>query len=143
MTVNWKTTIAAAGVAALTAIPALAQDMTLKQGHLANEDNPWHLASVTFGGELSALTDGRIAESTWATLSEEDRGHVMEAASRAQTHERELFNESIAADRAFLEEKDMTVVEVDGAAFQAAAKDAVLMNVNDEIKPIVEGLFSE
>ena len=32
--------------------------------------------------------------------------------------------------------------EVDGAAFQAKAKDAVLKNVNDEIKPIVEGLFS-
>ena len=38
-----------------------AQDMTLKLGHLANEENPWHLASVKFGEELSALTDGRIA----------------------------------------------------------------------------------
>ncbi len=323
MTFNWKTTVAAATIATLAAIPALAQDMTLKLGHLANEDNPWHLASVKFGEELGALTEGRIAvevfpneslgkeidlingmqlgtvdmtitgeslqnwapmaallavpyayksidhmdevasgeigdqikaqivekaqirpiahfargprnltsnrpiahpdelnglkmrvpnvplfvdtwqalganpgpmafsevftslqngtiesqenplalirsasfyevqshvnmtehvrswiyltiaESTWAKLSEEDRGHVMEAASRAQAFERDLFNESIAADRAFLEEKGMTFVEVDGAAFQAAAKDAVLMNVNDEIKPIVEGLFSE
>ncbi len=37
----------------------------------------------------------------------------------------------------------MTFVEVDAAAFQAAAKDAVLANVNDEIKPIVEELFSQ
>ena len=323
MTFNWKKTLAAATVAALTAAPALAQDMTLKLGHLANEDNPWHLASVKFGEELSALTDGRIkvevfpneslgkeidlingmqlgtvdmtitgeslqnwapmaallavpyaynsiehmdevasgeigdqikeqivdkaqirpiahfargprnltsnraitspselnglkmrvpnvplfvdtwkalganpgpmafsevftslqngtiesqenplalirsasfyevqshvnltehvrswiyltiAESTWQKLSADDQAAVMEAAARAQAYERGLFNESIAADRAFLEEKGMTFVEVDGAAFQAAAKDAVLMNVNDEIKPIVEGLFSE
>jgi len=323
MTFNWRTTIAAATVAALTAVPALAQEMTLKLGHLANEDNPWHLASVKFGEELSALTDGRIAvevfpneslgkeidlingmqlgtvdmtitgeslqnwapmaallavpyayksiehmdevasgeigdqikaqiiekaqirpiahfargprnltsnraitspaeldglkmrvpnvplfvdtwkalganpgpmafsevftslqngtiesqenplalirsasfyevqshvnmtehvrswiyltiaESTWAKLSADDQAAVMEAAARAQAYERELFDASIAADRAFLEDKGMTFVEVDGAAFQAAAKDAVLMNVNDEIKPIVEGLFSE
>lgn len=323
MTLNWKKTIAVASFAALTAIPAYAQEMTLKLGHLANEDNPWHLGSVRFGEELSALTDGRIvvevfaneslgkeidlingmqlgtvdmtitgeslqnwapmaallavpyayrsiehmdevasgeigdqikaqiiekaqirpiahfargprnltsnrpiahpddlnglkmrvpnvplfvdtwqalganpgpmafsevftslqngtmeaqenplalirsasfnevqshvnltehvrswiyltiAESTWRNLSADDQAAVMEAAARAQSYERELFNASIAADRAYLEENGMTFVEVDGAAFQAAAKDAVLMNVNDEIKPIVEGLFSE
>lgn len=323
MTFNWKKTVAAATVAALTAAPVLAQEMTLKLGHLANEDNPWHLASVKFGEELSALTDGRIAvevfpneslgkeidlingmqlgtvdmtitgeslqnwapmaallavpyayksiehmdevasgeigeqikaqiiekvqirpiahfargprnltsnraiaspdelnglkmrvpnvplfvdvwkalganpgpmafsevftslqngtiesqenplalirsasfyevqshvnltehvrswiyltiaEATWNKLSADDQAAVMEAAARAQAYERQLFNDSIAADRAFLEEKGMTFVEVDGAAFQAKAKDAVLANVNDEIKPIVEGLFSE
>ena len=84
-----------------------------------------------------------IAEATWAKLSEEDQANVMEAAALAQAYERELFNESISADRAFLEENGMTFVEVDGAAFQAKAKDAVLANVNDEIKPIVESLFSE
>lgn len=323
MKFNLKKTVAAAAVAALTAVPALAQEMTLKLGHLANEDNPWHLASVKFGEELSNLTDGRIAvevfpneslgkeidlingmqlgtvdmtitgeslqnwapmaallavpyayksiehmdevasgeigdqikaqivekaqirpiahfargprnltsnraiahpdelnglkmrvpnvplfvdtwkalganpgpmafsevftslqngtiesqenplalirsasfyevqshvnmtehvrswiyltiaESTWNKLSADDQAAVMEAASRAQAYERDLFNKSIEADRAFLEEKGMTFVEVDGAAYQAAAKDAVLMNVNDEIKPIVERLFSE
>ncbi|MEQ3673006.1 TRAP transporter substrate-binding protein [Pseudophaeobacter sp.] len=323
MTFNWKTTFAAASVAAMSAIPAFAQDMTLQLGHLANEDNPWHLASVKFGEELSALTDGRIAvevfpneslgkeidlingmqlgtvdmtitgeslqnwspmaallavpyayrsiehmdevasgdigdqikaeiianaqirpiayfargprnltsnrpiaspddlqglkmrvpnvplfvdtwqalganpgpmafsevftslqngtieaqenplalirsasfaevqshvnltehvrswiyltmaESKWNQLSEEDQGHVMEAAARAQEYERELFEQSVADDRAYLEEQGMTFVEVDGAAFQAAAKDAVLMNVSDEVRPIVEGLFTE
>ena len=41
--------------------PALAQEVTLKLGHLANEQNSWHKASLKFGEELSALTDGRIA----------------------------------------------------------------------------------
>ena len=323
MKLDWTRAVAAAAVVAMTALPAIAQEMTLKLGHLANEENPWHLASVKFGEELSALTEGRIAvevfpneslgkeidlingmqlgtvdmtitgeslqnwapmaallavpyayksiehmdevatgeigdqikaqiiekvqirpiahfargprnltsnraitspaeldglkmrvpnvplfvdtwkalganpgpmafsevftslqngtiesqenplalirsasfyevqshvnmtehvrswiyltiaESTWNKLSADDQAAVMEAAARAQAYERELFDASIAADRAFLEEKGMTFVEVDGAAFQAAAKDAVLANVNDEIKPIVESLFSE
>ena len=322
MSIKWKIAAVAATVVAMAAGSVSAQEMTLKLGHLANEDNPWHLASVKFGEELSALTDGRIAvevfpneslgkeidlingmqlgtvdmtitgeslqnwapkaallavpyafktiedmdafasgptgdeikaqivekvqirpiayfargardltsnrpittpadlnglkmrvpnvplfvdvwkalganpgpmafsevftslqngtieaqenplalirsasfyevqshvnltdhvrswiyltiaESTWAKLSADDQAAVMEAAKRAQDYERGLFNDSLAADRAFLEEKGMTFVEVDAAAFQAAAKDAVLANVNDEIKPIVEGLFS-
>jgi TRAP-type C4-dicarboxylate transport system substrate-binding protein len=84
-----------------------------------------------------------IAEATWNKLSAEDQAAVMEAAARAQAYERELFETSLAEDRAFLEEKGMTFVEVDSAAFQAAAKDAVLANVNDEIKPIVEALFAQ
>ncbi len=323
MMFSWKKTLLAATVATLTAMPALAQEMTLKLGHLANEENPWHLAAVKFGEELSGLTDGRIAvevfpneslgkeidlingmqlgtvdmtitgeslqnwapkaallavpyafktiedmdafasgavgeeikaqivekaqirpiayfargardltsnrpittpadlqglkmrvpnvplfvdvwkalganpgpmafsevftslqngtiesqenplalirsasfyevqshvnltdhvrswiyltiaESTWNKLSAEDQAAVTEAASRAQAYERDLFNKSLADDRAFLESKGMTFVEVDAAAFQAAAKDAVLANVNDEIKPIVEQLFSQ
>lgn len=44
----------------LISLPAAAADMTLKLGHLANEENIWHKACVKFGEELSALTDGRI-----------------------------------------------------------------------------------
>lgn len=323
MTRTWRNPALATALAALMALPAHAQDMTLQLGHLANEDNPWHLASVRFAEELSELTDGRIAvevfpneslgkeidlingmqlgtvdmtitgeslenwapmasllavpyayrsiehmdevaggeigdqieaqiieraqirpvayfargprnltanraittpddlnglrmrvpnvplfvdvwqalgaspgpmafsevftslqngtidaqenplalirsasfnevqshvnetehvrswiyltisELTWARLSEEDRAAVMEAAARAQEYERGLFEDSIAADKAWLQERGMTFVEVDGAAFQAKAKDAVLSNVNDEIRPIVEQLFAE
>ena len=49
MTNKWILPLVAATVAALTALPVAAQEMTLKLGHLANEDNPWHLASVKFG----------------------------------------------------------------------------------------------
>ena len=82
-----------------------------------------------------------IAESTWAGLTEADQEAVMEAAARAQDYERGLLTESLADDQAYLESKGMTFVEVDGAAFQAAAKDAVLANVSEEIRPIVEDLF--
>ncbi|MBS8225713.1 TRAP transporter substrate-binding protein [Vannielia litorea] len=323
MTLNWKKPVLAAALAALMAAPAAAQEMTLKLGHLANEENPWHLASVKFGEELAALTDGRIvvevfpneslgkevdlingmqlgtvdmtitgetlqnwapmasllavpyayksiehmdevasgdignqieaqiisaaqirpiayfargprnltsnrpittpadlnglkmrvpnvplfidvwsalgaapgpmafsevftslqngtieaqenplalirsasfnevqshvnltehvrswiyltiAESTWQKLSEADQTAVLEAAAKAQAYERELFEQSVADDRAYLEANGMTFVEVDGAAFAAAAKDAVLANVSDEVRPIVEGLFAE
>lgn len=84
-----------------------------------------------------------IAESTWQKLSTDDQAAVMQAAALAQAYERGLFEASIDADRAYLEGKGMTFVEVDGAAYAAKAKDAVLANVNEEIRPIVEGLFAQ
>jgi TRAP-type transport system periplasmic protein len=56
-----KSLAAGLALAALATSGALAQELTLKLGHLANEQNSWHKASVKFGEELLALTDGRIA----------------------------------------------------------------------------------
>lgn len=47
-------------VSACLATPALSQELTLKLGHLANEANSWHKASLKFGEELARLTNGRI-----------------------------------------------------------------------------------
>ncbi|WP_276651234.1 TRAP transporter substrate-binding protein [Thalassospira lucentensis] len=83
-----------------------------------------------------------ISEITWAKLSDADKDAVMEAAKRAQAYERDLF----AADEERLTEelqsKGMTFVEIDKEAFASKAKDAVLANVSDEIRPIVEDLFA-
>jgi tripartite ATP-independent transporter DctP family solute receptor len=38
----------------------LAAEITLKLGHLANEENIWHKASLKFAEEVAALTDGRV-----------------------------------------------------------------------------------
>lgn len=126
---------------------------SLQNGTIEAQENPLALIRSASFNEVQShvnLTDHvrswiylTIAESTWSQLSDEDKDAVMEAASRAQAYERELFEQSLADDRAYLEENGMTFVEVDAAAFQAAAKDAVLANVNDEIKPIVEELFAE
>lgn len=83
-----------------------------------------------------------IAEATWAKLSDDDKAAVEKAAATAQEYERGLLLSSLAEDQAYLESKGMVFVDVDGAAFQAAAKDAVLKNVKPEIKPIVEALFA-
>jgi len=125
---------------------------SLQNGTIGAQENPLALIRSANFNEVQShvnLTEHvrswiylTIAESTWGKLSPEDQTSVMEAASAAQDYERGLFNESLEADRKYLEEKGMTFVEVDGAAFQAKAKDAVLANVNDEIKPIVEQLFS-
>jgi tripartite ATP-independent periplasmic transporter solute receptor, DctP family len=40
---------------------ALAADVTLKLGHLGNEENIWHKASLKFAEEVAALTEGRVA----------------------------------------------------------------------------------
>jgi tripartite ATP-independent transporter DctP family solute receptor len=52
---------AACALAALMGTSALAQDVTLKLGHLANEENIWHKAALKFGEEVAALTEGRVA----------------------------------------------------------------------------------
>lgn len=84
-----------------------------------------------------------ISEMTWNKLSDEDKEAVMEAASRAQEYERELFLEDEQRLASVLKQKGMTFVEVDTDAFASKAKDAVLANVNDEIRPIVEQLFAD
>jgi len=124
---------------------------SLQNGTIEAQENPLALIRSASFYEVQKyvnLTDHvrswiylTIAESTWKKLSAEDQAAVMEAAKRAQSYERGLFEKSLAEDRAFLESKGMTFVDVDTAAFQAKAKDAVLANVNDEIKPIVESLF--
>lgn len=38
-----------------------AADVTLKLGHLANEQNSWHKGSLKFAEEVAALTEGRVA----------------------------------------------------------------------------------
>ena len=126
---------------------------SLQNGTIGAQENPLALIRSANFNEVQShvnLTEHvrswiylTIAESTWGKLSPEDQTAVMEAANAAQDYERGLFNESLEADRKYLEEKGMTFVEVDGAAFQAKAKDAVLANVNDEIKPIVETLFAQ
>jgi len=48
-------------VAALLPVGAMAQKpLTLKLGHLANEQNSWHKGALKFGEELAARTNGRI-----------------------------------------------------------------------------------
>jgi tripartite ATP-independent transporter DctP family solute receptor len=125
---------------------------SLQNGTIGAQENPLALIRSANFNEVQShvnLTQHvrswiylTIAESTWQSLSPEDQANVLEAAKRAQEFERGLLEASLAEDRAYLEDKGMTFVEVDGAAYAAAAKDAVLANVNDEIKPIVEELFN-
>lgn len=125
----------------------------LQNGTIESQENPLALIRSASFNEVQShvnMTEHvrswiylTIAESTWNKLSADDQEAVLRAAELAQAYERGLFEASIDADRAYLEANGMTFVEVDGAAFQAKAKDAVLMNVNDEIKPVVENLFSQ
>nr|WP_111300198.1 TRAP transporter substrate-binding protein [Paracoccus saliphilus] len=55
------TLAASCAVAALMGSAALAQEVTLKLGHLANEENIWHKAAVKFAEEVDTLTEGRVA----------------------------------------------------------------------------------
>lgn len=125
---------------------------SLQNGVLEAQENPLALIrSANFNEVQSHVNKTEhvrswiyltIAESTWAKLSDADKQAVETAAAAAQTMERQLLLDSLAEDQAYLESKGMTFVDVDGAAFQAAAKEAVLNNVKPEIAPIVENLFA-
>jgi len=82
-----------------------------------------------------------ISDITWAKLSEEDKKAVMEAASRAQKYERELFLEDEKKLAQDLQASGMTFVDVDQKAFAAKARDAVLANVQGEVKQRVEQIM--
>ena len=126
---------------------------SLQNGTIDAQENPLALISSASFDEVQShvnLTEHVrswiylvLAENVWQSLSEEDRAAVEEAASLAQAHERELFTEDETKLRAELEDKGMTFVEVDNAAFAEAAREAVLSNVSDEIRPTVESLFAE
>ncbi|SFG73534.1 tripartite ATP-independent transporter solute receptor, DctP family [Palleronia marisminoris] len=126
---------------------------SLQNGTIDAQENPLALIRSASFSEVQShvnMTDHvrswiylTIAEQTWNQLSEEDQQAIQEAAEIAQEYERGLFEESLAADRAYLEEQGMTFVEVDNAAFAEAARDAVLSNVSEEIRPTVEELFAQ
>jgi tripartite ATP-independent transporter DctP family solute receptor len=126
---------------------------SLQNGTIESQENPLALIRSANFNEVQSHVNVTehvrswiyltISEATWKKLPKADQDAVLEAAAIAQAYERELFEASLDADRAYLEEKGMTFVEVDSAAFQAKAKDAVLKNVDDEIRPIVEDLFAQ
>src|SRR5690606_25718694 len=124
---------------------------SLQNGTIAGQENPLALIQSASFNEVQShvnLTEHvrswiylTIAESVWAQLSDEDKGHVLEAARIAQEYERELFVQDEEAIRADLEAKGMTCVEVDQQAFADASRDSVIANVDESIRPIVEDLF--
>ncbi|MCF3933226.1 TRAP transporter substrate-binding protein [Acuticoccus sp. M5D2P5] len=58
---TFATAIAAAGLAALTALPAFAQEMTLRMGTFATSTSPWAQAMNAFSDIVEDRTEGRIA----------------------------------------------------------------------------------
>ena len=59
---NWKIARAVAliGAAFVCAGALHAADITLKLGHIANEENSWHKASLKFAEEVKTLTNGTV-----------------------------------------------------------------------------------
>jgi tripartite ATP-independent transporter DctP family solute receptor len=125
---------------------------SLQNGTIDAQENPLALIKSASFNEVQKYVNKTehvrswiymvISELTWNKLSDADKAAVMEAGKRAQDYERSLFLADEKNLVSELEGKGMTFVEVDGAAFAAKAKDAVLANVKPEIKSIVEGLFN-
>ncbi|UKV15121.1 TRAP transporter substrate-binding protein [Thalassospiraceae bacterium SW-3-3] len=125
---------------------------SLQAGTIDAQENPLALIDSASFNEVQKFVNKTehvrswiyltISEITWGKLSDDDKEAVMEAAKRAQAYERDLFSADEERLTKELQAKGMTFVEVDTQAFAQKAKDAVLANVSDEIRPVVEDLFA-
>ncbi|MDP5308696.1 TRAP transporter substrate-binding protein [Paracoccus spongiarum] len=125
---------------------------SLQNGTIDAQENPLALIESANFNEVQKFVNKTehvrswiyltISEMSWGKLSAEDQQAVMEAAAAAQAHERELFLADEDRLAKALEDKGMTFVDSDVAAFAAKARDAVLANVSAEIRPVVEQLFA-
>ncbi|MDG4718835.1 MULTISPECIES: TRAP transporter substrate-binding protein [Thalassospira] len=125
---------------------------SLQAGTIDAQENPLALIDSASFNEVQKFVNKTehvrswiyltISEITWNKLSDADKDAVMEAAKRAQAFERDLFVADEERLTQELQAKGMTFVDVDTQAFAQKAKDAVLANVSDEIRPIVENLFA-
>ncbi|WP_138465728.1 TRAP transporter substrate-binding protein [Poseidonocella sp. HB161398] len=126
---------------------------SLQNGTIEAQENPLALIKSANFNEVQGYVNKTehvrswiyltISELSWEKLTEEQQAAVMEAAKVAQDYERELFTAQEAELVDELTAAGMEFVDVDGEAFAAAAKDAVLASVSDEIKPDVEALFAD
>jgi tripartite ATP-independent transporter DctP family solute receptor len=126
---------------------------SLQAGTIDAQENPLALIDSASFNEVQKFVNKTehvrswiyltISEITWNKLSDADKDAVMEAAKRAQAFERALFVADEDRLTQELQAKGMTFVDVDKQAFARKAKDAVLANVSDEIRPIVENLFAK
>lgn len=83
-----------------------------------------------------------MSEQRFQSLTPEQQEAILEAARRAQAYERALFLEDERQLEADLKERGMTFVEIDTAAFAEKARDAVLANVSDAVKPLLEQVYA-
>ena len=126
---------------------------SLQNGTLDGQENPLALIQSASFNEVQTHVNQTehvrswiylaISEQAWSQLSEEDQGHVQEAAKLAQEFERKQFLADEQAIRADLEKKGMTFVEVDQKAFADASREAVIKSVDESIRPTVEQLFAQ
>ncbi|MGB9662943.1 MAG: TRAP transporter substrate-binding protein [Moorellaceae bacterium] len=118
---------------------------SLQQGTIEAQENPYALINSAKFYEVQKYLDKTdhvlswiyvcIGEKRFQSLSPELQKVILEAAKEMQKYENELFKSEEGQLEKLLREK-MTFVEVDKAAFQAKAQEAVLANLDEEQKAL-------
>lgn len=126
---------------------------SLQNGTIEAQENPLSLIESASMFEVQKFVNKTehvrawiylaISELTWQSLSEADQKALLEAAGAAQKAEREAFLADEERLEKSLTEKGMTFVKVDQKAFAERAKAAVLDTASNDIKPVIEKIFSE
>lgn len=125
---------------------------SLQNGTIDAQENPLALIKSASFNEVQKYVNKTehvnswiyiaMSEMTYGGLSADDQKAVLEAGKAAEKWHRANFDAMQSELEAELKEKGMTFVDVDKAAFSAKAKAAVLANVSEEIRPVVEDLFN-
>ncbi len=118
---------------------------SLQQGTIEGQENPYALIKSANFYEVQKYLNKTshvrgwiyvcIGEKKFKSLSPELQKVILDAGKEMQKYENELFKAEEAELEKFLKEK-MTFVDVDMAAFQAKAREAVLANLDEEQKAI-------
>ncbi|SDQ21630.1 TRAP transporter substrate-binding protein [Pseudovibrio sp. Tun.PSC04-5.I4] len=126
---------------------------SLQNGTIDAQENPLALIKSASFNEVQKYVNKTehvnswiyiaMSELTYSDLSAADQEAIVAAGKFAEKWYRSNFDAMQSELEAELKEKGMTFVEVDKAAFSKKAKTAVLANVSEEIRPIVEALFSK
>lgn len=119
---------------------------SLQQGTIDGQENPYALIKSAGFFEVQKycnLTEHVISwiylvlgEKKFQSMPEDLQQVILEAGQEMQEYEHQLFQEAEKSLAQELQDLGMTFVEVDKAAFQTMATEAVLSNLDDEQKDL-------
>jgi len=125
---------------------------SLQQGIIDGQENPYDLIKSASFFEVQKFVNKTehvrgwiylvIGEDRFQSMPEDIRKAVLEAGKEAQAYERELFRAEQNQLIKDLQDKGMTFVEVDKAAFMKAAEPAVLGFLSPELQEMYKKIIS-
>ncbi len=125
---------------------------SLQQGIIDGQENPYDLIKSASFFEVQKFVNKTehvrgwiylvIGEDRFQSMPEDIRKAVLEAGKEAQAYERELFRAEQNQLIKDLQDKGMTFVEVDKAAFMKAAEPAVLGFLSPELQEMYKKIIA-
>jgi tripartite ATP-independent transporter DctP family solute receptor len=125
----------------------------LQQGTIDGQENPFALILnagfaevqqyVNLTEHVMSWSYPVVGERQFQALPEDLREIFLDAAKNMQAYEHQLFTDNETKVKAELQEKGMTFVEVDKAAFQQRCESAIYESLSPEMQVVYQSFMSE